>query len=116
MIACKKSYKTIQIFCRTQASGSFGFLALPWAMIGELFPTRFVNVLGPTTTCLGGLYNFGTVQLYPHLVAFGPMTMIYTYCIISFLATIFVAIVLPETRGKSKDEIEQTFGKAPPSH
>ncbi|XP_043279052.1 facilitated trehalose transporter Tret1-like isoform X2 [Venturia canescens] len=91
------------------ASGSFGFLALPWAMIGELFPTRYVNVLGPTTTCLAGLYNFATVQIYPSLAEFGPIVMIYTYCAISLLATLFVALVLPETLGKTKEEIERGF-------
>lgn len=112
----KKNHNPFSIFMNhffffCKASGSFGFLALPWAMIGELFPTRFVNILGPTTTCLAGIYNFATVQSYPSLAEFGPIVMIYTYCALSLLATLFVALVLPETLGKTKDEIERAFRK-----
>ncbi|XP_012289097.1 facilitated trehalose transporter Tret1 isoform X2 [Orussus abietinus] len=91
------------------ATGSFGFTSLPWAMIGELYPTRFVNILGPTTTCLVGFYNFATVQLYPTLIRFDPIATIYIYDAISVAATLFIALALPETLKKTKTEIEQGF-------
>lgn len=90
-------------------TGSFGFFSLPWAMIGELYPTKFVNILGPLTTCMASFYNFASVQLFPTLVQFDAIATIYLYCAVSVAATIFVVLALPETLGKSKSEIEAQF-------
>ncbi|XP_015602759.1 facilitated trehalose transporter Tret1-2 homolog isoform X2 [Cephus cinctus] len=91
------------------AAGSFGFASLPWAMIGELYPTRYVSILGPITTCFAGFYQFATVQLYPTFIQYDAIGTIYFYCAISVAATIFVVFTLPETMGKSKTEIEARF-------
>ena len=80
-------------------------------MIGELYPTKYVHILGPVTTCMCGLFNFSTLYLYPTLRVFGPVTFIYFYSIVSFAATIFVIFALTETVGKSKQEIEEQYAK-----
>ncbi|KAK0079508.1 hypothetical protein PV325_001172 [Microctonus aethiopoides] len=99
---------TILIFVGT---GSFGFLALPWAMIGELYPTKYVNFMGPMTCCISGIFNFISLQLYPILVKYDFGATIYFYFIICIIATVFIIIALPETHGHTKSEIEQLFKK-----
>ncbi|XP_051174505.1 facilitated trehalose transporter Tret1-like isoform X2 [Leptopilina boulardi] len=91
--------------------GTFGFVNLPWSMIGELYPTRYVHILGPITTCFCGLFNFSTIYLYPTLEKLSPIFAIYFYSFCSFCATIFIIFTLPETVGKSKMEIEKQFKK-----
>ncbi|XP_034951566.1 facilitated trehalose transporter Tret1-like isoform X1 [Chelonus insularis] len=93
------------------ATGSFGFLSIPWAMIGELYPTRFVNILGPLTTCLEGLFNFASIQIYPILVAWSFPATIFLYFSISFIGIFFVIFILPETYNRSKSQIENNFKK-----
>lgn len=91
--------------------GTFGFVNLPWSMIGELYPTRYVHILGPVTTCFCGLFNFCTIYLYPTLDKISSIMSIYFYSFCSLCATIFIIFALPETVGKSKAEIERRFKK-----
>ncbi|XP_011346550.1 facilitated trehalose transporter Tret1 isoform X2 [Ooceraea biroi] len=88
---------------------SFGFLVIPWAMIGELYPTKYVSVLGPLTTFFACVFNFGALQLYPTMVTQDETATIYFYCLISVVATFYLTIALPETRGKTKQQIEEAF-------
>lgn len=93
-----------------QLTGSFGFLALPWAMIGEIYPTKFVNYLGPITTSMCGIYNFISIQVYPSIADHDDgFKIIYMYSSVSILTTFFIVFALPETFRKSKTEIENQF-------
>lgn len=78
-------------------------------MIGELYPTKYINVLGPLTTIIELLYEFIVAQLYPMMVKQDKIATIYFFCIMSIIATFFLIIVLPETRGKTKTQIEEIF-------
>ncbi|KYM78872.1 Facilitated trehalose transporter Tret1 [Atta colombica] len=91
------------------ALGAYGFFPLPWSMIPELYPTKYINFLGPLTIIVVLLYDYIATQLYPIMITHDRNGTIYFYCIISIIATIFLIIVLPETRGKTKTQIEETF-------
>jgi len=78
-------------------------------MIAELYPSKYINVLGQLTTLVASLCNYIAVQLYPMMVTQNRNATFYFYCIIAIIATIFLTIALPETRGKTKTEIEETF-------
>lgn len=108
-----ENYTSIPIICLFTfvLTGQFGFAAIPWTLLGELYPTKYVNILGPLTTCLGGFFNFITIQIYPSLVDIGMITTLCIYCLTSIIATIFIALFLPETRGKTNHEIEEKFRK-----
>ncbi|KAK0175343.1 hypothetical protein PV327_009097 [Microctonus hyperodae] len=110
-IDLNKNYSIIPIIATLLfvGTGSFGFLALPWAMIGELYPTKYVNFMGPITCCISGIFNFISLQLYPILVKYDFGITIYFYFTICIIATVFIIIALPETHGHTKSEIEQLF-------
>ncbi|XP_066597538.1 facilitated trehalose transporter Tret1-like isoform X2 [Prorops nasuta] len=91
--------------------GSFGFQNIPYAMIGEIFPTNYVNILAPFTTCMASIFNFSALQIYPGLVKINKMAPICMYAAVSIIATIFLTLFLPETKGKTKTEIEENFQK-----
>ncbi|KAG7210830.1 hypothetical protein KM043_012316 [Ampulex compressa] len=91
------------------ASCAVGFFVLPYAMIGELYPARYVNVLGPLTTCLSSVFKFAVVQLYPAMVQYDAIGTIYFYCTVAIIATLFVIVSLPETRGRTPSQIEDEF-------
>lgn len=82
---------------------------MPWSMIPELYPTKYVNFLGPLTIIVALLYDYIVTQLYPIMITYNRNGTIYFYCIMSIIATIFLIIVLPETLGKTKTEIEEAF-------
>lgn len=87
----------------------FGFHMLPWSMIEELYPTKYINVLATFTTFFVKLCTYIVVQVYPMMVMQSRNATFYFYCIISIVATIFLTVALPETRGKTKTEIEEAF-------
>ncbi|KYM94090.1 Facilitated trehalose transporter Tret1-2 like protein [Cyphomyrmex costatus] len=88
---------------------AYGFFSIPWSMIPELYPTKYVSFLGPLTVIVALFYDYIATQLYPIMVKHNRNGTIYFYCIMSIIATIFLIIVLPETRGKTKTQIENSF-------
>ncbi|XP_011707586.1 PREDICTED: facilitated trehalose transporter Tret1-like isoform X1 [Wasmannia auropunctata] len=91
------------------AFASFGFFSLPWSMIPELYPTKYVNVLGMLTVILGFLFEYTAAQLYPLMVRTNRNATIFFYCIIAIIATVFLTVALPETRGRTKTQVEEAF-------
>ncbi|XP_011696147.1 PREDICTED: facilitated trehalose transporter Tret1-like [Wasmannia auropunctata] len=91
------------------AFAAFGFNSIPWSMIPEVYPTQYVSGIGQLTSLSSILYGYAVLQLYPIIVTQNRNALIYSYCITSIVATLFVTIALPETRGKTKTQIEEEF-------
>ena len=89
---------------------SIGWCTLPWVQASELIPLRVrgaavgiatgVNWVSSATI----LFSYGS---YQSLVK--PWGTFLTFSVINFLAIIFVIIFVPETKGKSLEEIERYF-------
>lgn len=91
---------------------TMGFLVLPFAMVGEIYPATVKDVLSGLTTCIAYIFSFVTVKTYTGMiVTMGKPGVFLFYAVMSLLGTIFVIALLPETRGKSLAEIEEFFGK-----
>jgi facilitated trehalose transporter len=92
------------------ASFSFGFANVPFIIMGELFPYRFRSVLGPISSSFNLLCAFTVVRSYPNLEkAFGRNGAFWFFMACTLLSMAFVYFLLPETKGKSLQEIEQLF-------
>lgn len=87
-----------------------GFLIVPWVMIGELYPMRVRGLVGGFTTCMAHSFVFIVVKTYPFLthVLQRHGTFILYGCF-SFAGTVFFYLCLPETKGKTLQEIEDYF-------
>lgn len=91
-------------------SSTFGFLTIPFAMIAEIFPTRVRGLAGGLTACMCYVFNFIFVKTYLMMVeTMGDYGVFGFYGSMALLGTIFVAIFLPETKGKTLQEIEDYF-------
>ena len=91
---------------------SIGWGALPWLMTSEMIPTR---VKGPgvgIVTCISWVFtvivlsSFGS---YEEVVK--PWGTFLTFAVFSLISLFFIAIFLPETKGKSLEEIERRFNR-----
>lgn len=82
---------------------------VPWSMIAELYSIKYINILGSLTTTIANSYSCIIIQLYPMMVTQNRNATFYFYCIISIIGTFFVTIALPETRGKTRTQIEEIF-------
>lgn len=93
-------------------TSTMGFLVLPFAMIGEIYPARFRDVFSGLTTCLAYVFSFVMLKVYPDMLKlFDKHGVFLFYALFSLIGTIFVALFLPETKGRTLQEIEDLFKK-----
>lgn len=89
------------------ASFSISWGPVQWVMLPELFPQRIrAGAMGITTT-LNWLFNLTVALIFPTFLAmFGAAPNFYFFAVTTFLALMFAWRLLPETKGKSLEEIE----------
>lgn len=91
---------------------TLGFLSIPFAMIGEIYPSKVKDLLSGLTTCINYIFSSITVKIFPNMLSYmGKHGVFFFYAIVSLTGTIFLLLFLPETKGKSLNEIEDMFGK-----
>lgn len=89
-----------------------GFLTLPWAMIGELFPTNVRGLAGGITTCCAYLFSFAVLKTYPEMKdTLGRQGVFLFYGVTALVGTVFLWLCLPETQGKTLEEVEKMFSR-----
>ncbi|XP_047353509.1 facilitated trehalose transporter Tret1-like isoform X1 [Vespa velutina] len=89
---------------------TLGFLVIPWIMIGEVYPVQVRGIIGGLTTMTAHSFIFIVVKTYPFFVsAFTSHGTFIFYGCISLFGTIYFYICLPETKGKTLQEIEDYF-------
>ena len=90
--------------------GTVGFLTLPFAMLGEVFPARIRGWACGVSTFLGTIYFFLAIKLFPQMrswIEFHNICTIYAATVA--IGTVFTYFYLPETHGKTLKEIESFF-------
>ncbi|XP_046672438.1 facilitated trehalose transporter Tret1-like isoform X1 [Homalodisca vitripennis] len=91
-------------------SSSLGFSTLPMSMMGELFPTDVRGLASGLTASMIFLGSFSSVKLYPIMVVtFGSFPVFMFFTISGLFGTIFIYLFLPETNGKTLEEIKEYF-------
>jgi len=94
------------------ACSTVGYLIVPWVMIGEVFPRQIRGMIGGVTTCIGHFSIFIVLQTYPLLQELATKSGTFAvYGVVSLLSTLFFYYFCPETKGKTLQEIEESFGK-----
>lgn len=101
--------------CLMAIPHSFALGPLPWLMMSELYPTRNrARAVAITTTVLW-ITSFFPVQLFPILEKYSREFFVtvagvfYFYAILSFLALLFGWFMLPETKGKTLEQIAESW-------
>uniref|UniRef100_A0A1B6GK31 Major facilitator superfamily (MFS) profile domain-containing protein n=1 Tax=Cuerna arida TaxID=1464854 RepID=A0A1B6GK31_9HEMI len=101
----------LALFCNI-ISSTIGFLILPWSMISDVFPLQVKGLASGVTTSLGYIFSFIAVKMFPSFnLALGSSGTFYFFGIMSVLGTMFVYYYLPETRGKTLEEVLDGWSK-----
>uniref|UniRef100_A0A1B6LZB8 Major facilitator superfamily (MFS) profile domain-containing protein n=1 Tax=Graphocephala atropunctata TaxID=36148 RepID=A0A1B6LZB8_9HEMI len=91
-------------------TSSIVFSTMLWSMLGEVFPTNVRGVCSGLTSCIGYIISFMTIKFYPIVEPMvGNIAAFVFFGISALVGTIFLAIYLPETYGKTLSEIEEYF-------
>ncbi|XP_050678174.1 facilitated trehalose transporter Tret1-2 homolog isoform X1 [Leptidea sinapis] len=91
---------------------SIGLVPLPWMMCGELFPTKVRGLGSGISSATTFVAFFVVVKTAPGMMSnLGEVTTFLTYGLVALIGTCVLYFILPETKGKSLQEIEEKFKK-----
>lgn len=93
------------------AMNGLGLRPIPYAMLGEVFPTDVAGVAGSIVACMSSVFNFIAIKLYPYLkIWLGPGVFM-IYGVLAFFTLIFSINFVPDTKGKTIKQIGEGFLK-----
>lgn len=83
---------------------------IPWILIAEIFPARVRGRAAAAGTLVIWVACYIVAQTFPVLQkGVGPAATFGVYAGCSFLSVLFVAAAIPETKGRSLEEIEASW-------
>ncbi|XP_026501685.2 facilitated trehalose transporter Tret1-2 homolog isoform X2 [Vanessa tameamea] len=89
---------------------SIGLVPLPWMMCGEVFPTRVRGLGSGISSATTFVSFFIVVKTAPGMMTdLGEVFTFLLYGTIALIGTGILYFILPETKGKSLQEIEDRF-------
>ncbi|XP_017782691.1 PREDICTED: facilitated trehalose transporter Tret1-like isoform X2 [Nicrophorus vespilloides] len=98
-------------------ASNLGIINLPYVLIGELYPSNIKGIAVTVGTCYANILAFLVTKFFaPVSEAWGIYTIFWIYAGFCVAGAIFVSICLPETKGKTLDEIQQCINKSKSSN
>jgi facilitated trehalose transporter len=89
---------------------SGGMSNVPFIIMGEMFPTQFRSLLGAIASSFQLFCTFVAVYFFPNMLkTMGKDGTFFFFTGCTLLSAIFVYFLLPETKGKTLEDIEQLF-------
>ena len=86
---------------------SFTWAPLTWVLVGEIFPLAIRGRAGGLASAFNWIGSFAVGLLFPIMTAMMPQASVFAiFGVISIIAVLFVKFAVPETHGKSLEEIE----------
>ncbi len=102
--------------------GILGFVAsfaislgpVMWVLFSEVFPNRIRGFAISFVGLINSAVSFAVQQIFPvELAALGAATTFAIFGAIAVVGLVFVVLVVPETKGKSLEELEAQLVRAP---
>uniref|UniRef100_A0A336K6S6 CSON014626 protein n=1 Tax=Culicoides sonorensis TaxID=179676 RepID=A0A336K6S6_CULSO len=104
------TYTPIVLFLCLAFSTSLGITVIPWVMISEIFPNQTRGMSsGLTAACVHTMFFISTKTYYNLETSISLFGVICFYTLIAVMGTLFMYNFLPETEGKTLEEIEAHF-------
>ena len=90
---------------------SIGLSPIAWLLVGEMYSLEYRNIGPSITTAFSYVCAFVGVKTFVDLrESVGLHGTFWTYSVISFIGLIFSLVFVPETKGKTLDEMEPKSG------
>eukprot|EP00041_Stephanoeca_diplocostata_P027156 m.744541 g.744541 ORF g.744541 m.744541 type:complete len:532 (-) comp23124_c0_seq20:376-1971(-) len=90
---------------------SIGLGAIPWLMMGELFPLKYRGTASSLATMLNWTLSFLVTETFKDLTdsALGTHGTFWLYSGVCCIGVLYVMTKVPETKGKTLEQIEDYF-------
>lgn len=99
---------TVVLLCIYIGSLALSINAVIWVIIGEIYPTHIRGRAMSIATFANWGTNFAAAFLFPWYVSYvGMGAGFFTFAVFTFFGIIFFYKYIPETKGKSLEEIEK---------
>lgn len=87
---------------------SFGFGPVPWLMMGEILPAKIRGPAASIATGFNWTCTFIVTTTFPLFKdIFGAYGTFWMFCVVCIVGLIFTIFVVPETKGRSLEDIER---------
>ena len=82
-----------------------------WVVTSEMYPTSIRGTAMSFSTSISWICSLLVVQFFPWMLnSFGGTPTFGVFALLSLLAFLFIKFYIPETKGKSLEEIEKELG------
>ncbi|XP_066364866.1 sugar transporter ERD6-like 4 [Miscanthus floridulus] len=88
---------------------SFGMGAIPWIIMSEILPVSIKSLAGSFATLANWLTSFGITMTANLLISWSAGGTFASYMIVSAFTLMFVIVWVPETKGRTLEEIQWSF-------
>lgn len=85
---------------------------MPWCVMGEVFAPNTKSLAAGLMAAMNFFMAFLTSMLFPYMILYiGASFTFWIYGIFCLLSVLFILFLLPETHGKSLEEIQTILNK-----
>lgn len=89
-----------------------GLVSVPSVVLGEIFPPSVKALAALGASLIGALIAFGSTKSYQPMIDWiGQSNVYFFHAIVTFLAIPYAIFFMPETKGKSLQEIQDQLVK-----
>ena len=104
------NYITLICLCCFITGFALGMGPIPWLIMSEIFPTKVRGVASGVAAQVNWLGAFIIMKFYVNMEdAMHPYGCYWFFAAVSLSAVVYVFIFLPETKGKTLEEVEALF-------
>lgn len=88
---------------------SFGMGAIPWLMMSEILPVSIKSLGGSIATLANWLTSFAITMTTNLMLTWSVGGTFLSYMVVSAFTIVFVVLWVPETKGRTLEEIQFSF-------
>ncbi|XP_057438835.1 sugar transporter ERD6-like 7 [Lotus japonicus] len=92
-------------------SFSIGMGAIPWVVMSEIFPVNIKGQAGSLATLVNWFGAWLCTYTFNFLMSWSSCGTFILYAAINAIAILFIVVVVPETKGKSLEQIQAAINK-----
>ena len=101
---------TLLSLCCFITGFSFGLGPIPWLIMSEIFPTKVRGVASGIATQVNWLGVFIVIKFYDDMEnSMHDYGLYWFFAVVCLVCVIYVFVFLPETKGKTLEEVEELF-------